>query len=395
MSPLSRKLLLAFAVLGLGLSGVSSYVHYQLLTQPGYTSFCDVSARVSCTDAYTSRFGSLAGVPVALGGVVFFALVIVLVAFAQRPGSALRENASAYIFALSTVALAFVLYLAWAAFFILKAVCLLCAGTYVAVIAIFIISGGATTFPMTALPRRAVRDLRALMTSPLALVILLLFVAGASTLVASFPRESSTPRQAAVQAPPLTDEQRAQIARWYDVQPKVEVPVEADGAKVVIVKFNDFQCPPCRATYEAFKPVIERHTATGAVKFVLKHFPLEGECNASAMGGTHTAACEAAGAYVLARGKGTSAKLEEWLFGHQSTLTPDVVRQAARDVGSLPDFDAQYARALQEVRTDASLGQLLGVKSTPTFFINGHRISQGFPPQVLEAIIDLELKRAQ
>ena len=63
--------------------------------------------------------------------------------------------------------------------------------------------------------------------------------------------------------------------------------------------------------------------------------------------------------------------------------------------GGLQDFEAQYARALQEVRTDASLGQLLGVKSTPTFFINGHRISQGFPPQVLEAIIDLELKRAQ
>lgn len=394
MAPLSRRLLLVFATLGLGASAVSSYVHYQLLTQPGYTSFCDVSERVSCTDAYTSRFGSLAGVPVALGGVVFFALVIVLVVFARRPGSTLRETAPAYIFALSTVALAFVLYLAWAAFFILKAVCLLCAGTYVAVIAIFIISGGATTFPMTTLPGRARRDVRALISSPLALVILLLFVAGAATLVASFPRESSTARPA-VQAPPLTDEQRAQIARWYDVQPKVTVPVEADGAKVVIVKFNDFQCPPCRATYEAFKSVIERHTATGAVKFVLKHYPLEGECNASAMGGTHTAACEAAGAYVLARGKGTSAKLEEWLFGHQSTLTPDVVRQAARDVAGLPDFEAQYARALQEVRTDASLGQLLGVKSTPTFFINGHRISQGFPPQVLEAIIDLELKRAQ
>ncbi len=114
MAPLSRRLLLVFATLGLGASAVSSYVHYQLLTQPGYTSFCDVSERVSCTDAYTSRFGSLAGVPVALGGVLFFALVIVLVVFARRPGSTLRENAPAYIFALSTVALAFVLYLACA-----------------------------------------------------------------------------------------------------------------------------------------------------------------------------------------------------------------------------------------------------------------------------------------
>ena len=83
MAPLSRRLLLVFATLGLGASAVSSYVHYQLLTQPGYTSFCDVSERVSCTDAYMSRFGSLAGVPVALGGVLFFALVIMLVMFAR------------------------------------------------------------------------------------------------------------------------------------------------------------------------------------------------------------------------------------------------------------------------------------------------------------------------
>ena len=85
--------------------------------------------------------------PVALGGVMFFAMVLAIAGLAGRPASKSRENAPGYIFALSTLALAFVLYLGWASYFVLKTFCILCAITYVAVIAIFLISGGATTFP--------------------------------------------------------------------------------------------------------------------------------------------------------------------------------------------------------------------------------------------------------
>ena len=71
------------------------------------------------------------------------------------------------------------------------------------------------------------------------------------------------------------------------------------------------------------------------------------------------------------------------------------VKQAARDVAGVQDFDAQYARALEEVKTDAGLGKLLDVHSTPTFFIAGRRLPQAVQPQYLDVIIDLELKRAK
>ncbi len=87
------------------------------------------------------------------------------------------------------------------------------------------------------------------------------------------------------------------------MQPKVDVPVPPDGAKVLMVKFNDYQCPPCRQTYEAYGPLLEKWTKTGQFKFVLKHFPLEAECNGAAPGGPHPAACEAAAAVVMARRK--------------------------------------------------------------------------------------------
>ena len=130
----SRTLLLAFALLGLGASTVSSYVHYQLLTNPSYTSFCDVNASVSCTQAYLSQYGSFMGVPVAIAGVIFFAIAAVLAGFAGSARSKARENAAGYIFLLSTVGLAFALYLAYASYIQLGIFCILCAITYVSVI---------------------------------------------------------------------------------------------------------------------------------------------------------------------------------------------------------------------------------------------------------------------
>src|SRR5215218_9592120 len=131
MTARTRSLLLAFGALGLAASSWSSYVHYSLLTVPGYTSFCDVSSAVSCTQAYLSQYGSLWGIPVALGGVVFFATVLLIAGSGGQRAAKGRENVPAYVFALATVALAFVLYLGWASLFKLNTVCLLCATTYV------------------------------------------------------------------------------------------------------------------------------------------------------------------------------------------------------------------------------------------------------------------------
>jgi uncharacterized membrane protein/protein-disulfide isomerase len=393
MTPLSRKLLLVFAALGLGAASTSSYVHYKLLTEPNYTSFCDVNTTVSCTQAYLSRYGSFWGVPVALAGVIFFALVLVIAGFAGREKSPAREAVPAYIFGLSTVGLAFVLYLAWASFFQLKTFCLLCGVTYVSVIAIFIISGGATTFPMTTLPRRAARDLRTLLSSPVALLIALLFVAGSSAIVVLFPRESAASQSTVETYPSLTDKQRADLEKWWEVQPKVDLTIPSKGEKVLVVKFSDYMCPACRQTFEGYKGVLAKYLPGGQVRFVLKHYPLEAECNPKAPS-NHYASCEAAAAVVMARSKGTAAKLEQWIFDHQAELTPAVVKQAARDVGGIQDFDAKYAQALQEVKTDASLGGMLGVSQTPTFYVNGRKIPQVVPPQYIDALIEMELKRA-
>jgi uncharacterized membrane protein/protein-disulfide isomerase len=396
MSSLARKLLTAFGLIGLAASVAATWVHYQLLVNPDYSSFCDINATVSCKQAYLSRFGSVAGVPVALGGVIFFALALLFV-WAGRARSRAADSVPAYLFAWSTIGLAVVLYLAYASFFILKEVCPLCVTTYVAVIGLFVISGGANGMPMSRLPGRARRDLGVLVSTPVALLVLVLFLAGAGGAVAFFPHPQPaaavTPAAAPVAA--LTQDQRSEFERWWDLQPREAVPYANDGAKVLVVKFNDYQCPSCKQAAYTLEPVLAGYKPSD-VKLLVKNFPLNPACNPAVSAVVHTAACEAAAATVMAKRKGTFDTLTSWLFAHQEELSPVTVRRAAKEIGGIDNFDAQYAGAIDEVKKDAAEGASLTIGWTPTFFINGKRLPRtGLPPQQFQAAIDLELKQAK
>jgi protein-disulfide isomerase len=137
------------------------------------------------------------------------------------------------------------------------------------------------------------------------------------------------------------------------------------------------------------------YVASGEVKYVTKHFPLESECNPYANAG-HQASCEASAAVIMSRGKGTTEKLEDWIFGHLGPplLTPAEVKDAARTVGGITDFDAQYPRALEEIKADAALGNQLKVQTTPTYYINGKKPGM-LAPQYFDALIQLELQRSK
>jgi uncharacterized membrane protein len=401
MSKSAARLALVFALLGLGASAAAAYTHYHMLSDPTYRSFCDVSTTVSCTQVYQSRFGTFLGIPVAIFGALFFVATVLLSAAGLTARPQVRESVPGYLFVLSTLALAVVLYLGYASLFLLKTVCVLCLTTYAAVIGLFLVSGAATSFPMTTLPRRASRDARIFVSSPLALTLAVLFFAGAASTLAFFPREAA-PAAAAVgdaaaasTVPEPTQNQRSEFERWYASQPRVPLIVPAEGAKVLVVKFNDYQCPACGSSYTQYKPIFAKYETEhpGAVRLVMKDYPLNRDCN-DALGQTiHPAACDAAVAVRLAPADKREA-MEEWLYAHQPAMTSPSVRQAARDIGQITDFEAKYPSVLSMVKSDVALGRQLGVKSTPTFFINGVKIEGGLPPQYFDQAIGIELERA-
>lgn len=396
----------AFALLGLLASSASTWVHQRILNDPTYASFCDVNATVSCAEAYSSRFGSLGGVPVALYGVLFFAFVLGLIGLCSRSPLA-ASNLPGYLFTVSTIGLAVVLYLAYASFVILKAVCVLCVATYVAVIGLFLLSGAATRYPMTSVPSRATRDVRTLLRTPSAVTAALAFVVAAAAAIVMFPGARVTAagapsvaagggEQAPVATPAVPAAQIQQLEDYLAAQPRVVVMAPSDGADVVIVKFNDYQCPPCRQTFMDYKPILAKWMAAapGKIKFITRDYPIERQCNNTVGQDLHPSSCEAAVAVRLAREKGKAQAMEEWLFANQPALTPEGVKNAAATVAGVTDFDARFPGTIELVKGDIAQAAQLKVTGTPTFFMNGIRLP-GLRAEFFDAAIAWELKQVQ
>ena len=130
------------------------------------------------------------------------------------------------------------------------------------------------------------------------------------------------------------------------------------------------------------------------MRVVLKDYPLNSQCNLDLTTPMHPAACEAAVAVRLAKAHNREEAMEEWLYTHQPSLTPAAVRQAAREIGQVTDFDTKYASTLELVKGDIALGHQLQVRSTPTFFINGVKVEGEWAPQYFDQAIAYELQRA-
>ena len=147
---------------------------------------------MSCTNAYTSRYGSIAGVSVALLGTLYFAAVLLADRLRPRRADTCGPNVAAYVFAASIAGLAGVFYFGYASFVVLKTVCLLCVATYVAVIGLFVSAAVATRTPMRSLPARLAADVSTLLRTPAAAAAVVAFVVLAAGAVRWFPAETVT-----------------------------------------------------------------------------------------------------------------------------------------------------------------------------------------------------------
>jgi protein-disulfide isomerase len=83
--------------------------------------------------------------------------------------------------------------------------------------------------------------------------------------------------------------------------------------------------------------------------------------------------------------------MEEWFYTHQPAMTPPAVREAAKTVGMVTDFEAKYGATVELVKADVALGNQLNIRSTPTFFINGVKVEGEWPAQYFDQAIAYEL----
>ena len=186
-------LLLAFTLLGLAAASAATWVHAELVRHPNLSSVCDVSATVNCTEAYSSAYGKVVGVPVAVLGLVFFAGLLVLQASARgvrRPRSRARRRLRLRAVGARRRLRRLPAYASW---LVLHVVCLLCVTIDVATLGVCVLGGLMTRFPFASLPGRVARDLKALAARPAALALAAPFVAAALGAGRLFPRSAAEP----------------------------------------------------------------------------------------------------------------------------------------------------------------------------------------------------------
>jgi protein-disulfide isomerase len=133
-------------------------------------------------------------------------------------------------------------------------------------------------------------------------------------------------------------------------------------APVTVVEYGDFECPNCKQAAPAVKLLLERFA--GRVRFVFRHFPLEG---------VHPHALLAAEAAECAGGQGKFWQMHDLLFEHQEHLKLKHLHGYAERLElDMARFTAEMDDHvyLQRVREHIASGDESGVRATPGFFVN-------------------------
>ena len=150
---------------------------------------------------------------------------------------------------------------------------------------------------------------------------------------------------------------------------------------VTIVEFSDFQCPFCGAFAQTLEEFLLAYPDD--VRLVFMQFPLPMHPNAKG----------AAKGAIAAQSQNYFWSMHDQMFANRTKLGPEQLVEMAGDLG----LDAQRfaadldASATQErLEWEMAIGRRLGVRGTPSFFVNGRRRSGAMDPAALRSMIEEE-----
>jgi protein-disulfide isomerase len=147
-------------------------------------------------------------------------------------------------------------------------------------------------------------------------------------------------------------------------------------APVTLVEFLDPECEACRAMHPIVEAVLAEYA--GRVRLVIRYLPL------------HANSLLAASALEEARELGKYEQALDVLFENQPTWgshhdpKPELIPGYLESIG-IPasgwELGAIVAKQRGKIEQDAADGKRLGVRGTPTFFVNGVELPElGYEP---------------
>lgn len=171
------------------------------------------------------------------------------------------------------------------------------------------------------------------------------------------------------------------------------------GSKVTLTEYGDFQCSACASAYPRVKLITEQYK--NQLQFVFRNFPL---------GESHPNGKAAAGVVESAGLQGKYWEMFDKIYSSQSNWTDlkgnnltNIFESYASELGlNIKKFrndltgTVNSANITKKIDYDYALGRKVGVDATPTFFLNGVKMttSQYGTEAKFSETIDSALKKA-
>lgn len=198
--------------------------------------------------------------------------------------------------------------------------------------------------------------------------------------VASVPTgDTST----AAQSNPVSPAETPQVVR-YDIPVDDDPSIGAEDAEITIIEFSDYECPYCRTWHnDVYSKLLD--TYGDQVRFVYRDFPIES---------IHVNAKPAAEAANCAYEQDKFWDYHDKLFSMELGLSSEAYEQYATQLDlDIDQFQEcmESGRYQEEVQSDFDFAANLGVRSTPTFFVNGIAVVGAQPFEVFQQVIEREL----
>jgi len=222
-------------------------------------------------------------------------------------------------------------------------------------------------------------------------LVIIAAVLGAGLLTAWYLQRSTAETPA---PPPTTNASPSQNAasRSNQAEPGAEPPhaLGSSNAPVTLEEFGDFECPPCGMLHPILKN-LEGEFGPAKLRIIFREFPLVP---------AHAHALAAARAAEAAGLQGKFWEMHDMIYENQKAWHEAfdvrlIFEGYATKIGlDLEQFRRDNTNEIVEQRIflDGKRAHSLGVKGTPTVFLNGREVPfESLAPDKLKALINSEL----
>lgn len=440
--------ILGLSAVGIGVAAYLVRHKLHVTNDPTYVSSCNLGGAINCDAVNMSGMSELFGLPISLYGVPTYFVVAYLAIQAIRGASAEGDearktgaNALDAVVGIGTLTSLFSLFLALYSSIVVQAYCLYCASLYVVnfgitglavaawhkrigeglsrsfkllttfadpivpALAVLVIGGGGAWYVYDTTKARLQEEYKAKIDADFAgggtgeAAAAAAGGTGAATAVAGGGSTAKELPSAPVSGECGKPGGKKTEDGWTIYEPCLDEEDLRDAygakdAKVTVIKYSDFECPYCRYLATTMEPLKAKYK--DKVRFIMKHFPMNPQCNKYMVGyDKHPNACNAHITGLCAGRQGKFWEMHDKLYANQPKLDPESNRKAAEELGlDMAKYDAcvKDPSVQAKFNKDIDSGIRGGLNGAPRTYVNGRMVTGSASTAILEYYIQKALE---